>query len=94
MTRDRDYYQILGVSRSASKDEIKRAYRKLAKQFHPDRNPDDPGAEAKFKEVQQAYQVLSNPEKREQYDRFGEAGVGQFTTGPRGERSCSTTGLA
>lgn len=82
----RDYYEILGVERSASDDQIKRAYRKLAKQHHPDRNPDDPAAEQKFKEVQQAYQVLRDPDKRAQYDRFGEAGVGQWATKPGGER--------
>ena len=82
----RDYYDILGVKRTASADEIKRAYRKLAKQHHPDRNPDDPAAEARFKEVQQAYNVLKDADKRAEYDRFGEAGVGQWSTDPRGQR--------
>ncbi len=86
MTRGSDYYKVLGVKRSASQEEIKRAYRKLAKRYHPDRNPDDPSAEQKFKEVQQAYQVLSHPDKRAEYDRFGEAGVGQWTTGQRGQK--------
>ena len=81
----RDYYEILGVSRSASQDEIKRAYRTLAKKYHPDRNPNDPSAEAKFKEVKQAYSILSDSKKRSEYDRFGEAGVGQWTTSPRGQ---------
>ena len=82
----RDYYEILGVKRSASQDEIKRAYRKLAKQHHPDRNPDDPAAERQFTEVLQAYEVLGDPQKRSQYDRFGEAGVGQWSTNPEGRR--------
>lgn len=67
----RDYYQVLGVSKSASADEIKRAYRKLAKQFHPDANPDDPNAQSKFNEATEAYDILSDPEKRKQYDQFG-----------------------
>jgi len=64
-------YETLGVAKNASQDEIKKAYRKLARQYHPDRNPDDEAAEAKFKEVQTAYDVLSDPEKRKQYDAFG-----------------------
>lgn len=71
----RDYYDILGVSRSADASEIKRAYRKLALKYHPDRNPDDDEAEAKFKEAAEAYEVLSDAEKRQRYDRFGHAGV-------------------
>ncbi len=67
----RDYYQILGVERKASQDEIKRAYRKLAMQYHPDRNPDDKKAEDKFKEANEAYQVLSDPKKRARYDQLG-----------------------
>src|SRR5271169_5733346 len=69
----RDYYEVLGVSRTASEDEIKKSYRRLAIQFHPDRNPGDRQAEDKFKEVNEAYQVLSDAEKRAQYDRFGHA---------------------
>jgi DnaJ-class molecular chaperone len=72
----RDYYEILGVPRNASEEDLKRAHRKLARQYHPDRNPGDKQAEARFKEVQQAYDVLSDKTKRAQYDRFGEAGLG------------------
>ena len=71
----RDYYEILGVSKSASPEEIKKAYRQKALKFHPDKNPDDPGSEAKFKEAAEAYEVLSNPEKRSRYDQFGHAGT-------------------
>jgi DnaJ-class molecular chaperone len=70
-----DYYELLGISRSASADEIKKAYRKLARQCHPDANPDDPNAEARFKEISEAYVVLSDQEKRANYDRFGHAGA-------------------
>ena len=66
-----DYYQILGVERGASQDEIKKAYRKLAVKYHPDKNPGDKAAEEKFKEISQAYEVLSNPEERSRYDQFG-----------------------
>lgn len=67
----KDYYQTLGVSKSASQEEIKKAYRKLARKYHPDVNPDDPNAEEKFKDINEAYQVLSDEEKRQKYDRFG-----------------------
>jgi molecular chaperone DnaJ len=72
----RDYYEVLGVSKSATADEIKKAYRKLAIQFHPDKNPDNPAAEDKFKEAAEAYEVLSSPEKKQRYDQFGHQGVG------------------
>ena len=72
----RDYYEVLGVSKSASADEIKKAYRKVAMQHHPDRNPGDKVAEEKFKEAAEAYEVLSDANKKAQYDRFGHAGVG------------------
>ncbi|MEB2345831.1 MAG: molecular chaperone DnaJ [Deltaproteobacteria bacterium] len=71
----RDYYEVLGVDRSADAEALKKAYRKLALQHHPDRNPDDPAAEEKFKEASEAYAVLSDPEKRRAYDRFGHEGV-------------------
>jgi molecular chaperone DnaJ len=71
----RDYYEVLGVARGASKQEIKKAYRGLALQFHPDRNPDDPEAEKKFKEASEAYEVLSDDEKRRIYDQFGHDGL-------------------
>lgn len=72
----RDYYEVLGVTKSASADEIKKAYRKLAIQFHPDKNPDNPEAEDKFKEAAEAYEVLSNAEKKARYDQFGHQGLG------------------
>jgi molecular chaperone DnaJ len=72
----RDYYEVLGVPRSASPDELKKAYRKLALQYHPDRNPDDPAAEEKFKEASEAYAVLSDDAKRRQYDQFGHQAMG------------------
>src|SRR5256884_7387779 len=75
-----DYYKALGVDKKAGADEIKKAYRKLARQYHPDRNPDDKKAEERFKEVSQAYDVLGDPEKRKQYD----SGTGPFATGGPG----------
>lgn len=78
MDNKRDYYEVLGVAKTASPDEIKKAYRKLAIQYHPDRNPGDKSAEEKFKEAAEAYDVLSNPEKRQKYDQFG------HSMGPQG----------
>ncbi|HIT57964.1 MAG TPA: molecular chaperone DnaJ [Candidatus Galloscillospira stercoripullorum] len=71
----RDYYEVLGVAKGAGEDEIKKAYRKLAKQYHPDLNPGDKTAEAKFKEINEAYEILSDKDKRARYDQFGHAGV-------------------
>jgi molecular chaperone DnaJ len=75
MANKRDYYEVLGVARGTSKDEIKKAYRKLAMQFHPDKNPGNPEAEAKFKEASEAADVLLTDEKKSRYDQFGHAGV-------------------
>jgi molecular chaperone DnaJ len=72
---DRDYYEVLGIGRHASQDEIKRAYRKLALKYHPDRNPNDRTCEEKFKEATEAYEVLKDPDRRQRYDRFGQAGM-------------------
>ena len=82
----KDYYEILGVSKDASDNELKKAFRQLAMKYHPDRNPDDKKAEEKFKEINEAYSCLCNPEKRSNYDRFGTsegvgAGFGPFGTG-------------
>lgn len=84
MSSKRDYYDILGVGKNASANEIKKAYRKLAIKYHPDKNPDDAEAEAKFKEAAEAYEVLSNPDKKAKYDQFGHAafdGSGGFGGG-------------
>lgn len=75
MAEKRDYYEVLGLQRGASEDEIKKAYRRLAKEYHPDLNHDNPNAEAKFKEVNEANDVLSDPQKKQKYDQFGHAGV-------------------
>ncbi|MGN0672246.1 MAG: molecular chaperone DnaJ [Anaerovoracaceae bacterium] len=75
MAEKRDYYEVLGLQKGASDDEIKKAFRKLAMKYHPDRNPGDKEAEEKFKEINEAYAVLSDPDKKDKYDRFGHAGV-------------------
>ena len=77
----RDYYEVLGVSRDADEAELKSCYRKLALAFHPDRNPDDPVAEEKFKEASEAYAVLSDSAKRQRYNQFGFAGVAGAASG-------------
>ncbi|MDR1021827.1 MAG: molecular chaperone DnaJ [Prevotellaceae bacterium] len=84
MPEKRDYYEVLGVSKNASAEEIKKAYRKKAIEFHPDKNPGNKAAEEKFKEAAEAYDVLSTPEKRQRYDRFGHAGVGAGGSGSYG----------
>ncbi|MGD8592423.1 MAG: DnaJ domain-containing protein, partial [Gammaproteobacteria bacterium] len=71
----RDYYEVLGVAKNASEAEIKKAFKRLAMKFHPDRNPDDTQAEENFKEAKEAYDILSDPQKRTAYDQFGHAGV-------------------
>jgi DnaJ-class molecular chaperone len=82
---DRDYYDVLGIERGATADDIKKAYRKLARKYHPDVNPGDKSAEASFKAAQEAYDVLSDTEKRALYDRYGKAGF--QGAGPYGPRS-------
>ena len=91
METKRDYYEVLGVSRNADEKEIKRAYRKLAKKYHPDTNAGNPDAEKRFKEVTEAYSVLSDPEKKKLYDQFGFAAFDE-TGGARA--SGAGTGLS
>ena len=80
----RDYYEVLGLNKGASEEEIKKAFRSLAKKYHPDMNPGDATAEAKFKEVNEAYEVLSDPEKKSRYDQFGHAAFEQGGAGGYG----------
>ena len=90
----RDYYEVLGVSKGATDEEIKKAYRKKAKQYHPDLNPGDKTAEAKFKEANEAYEVLSDKDKRARYDQFGHAGVDpNFGAGDPGAALAASAGL-
>ena len=84
MATNKDYYQILGLTKSASEQEIKKAYRKLALQYHPDKNKGDKSMEEKFKEVTKAYEVLSDPQKKQTYDQFGEAAFEQGAAGGPG----------
>src|SRR6476620_255716 len=78
----RDYYEVLGVTQTSSADDIKGAYRRLARQHHPDVNPDDDEAENRFKEINEAYEVLSDANKRARYDRYGHAGLGSSAGSP------------
>ena len=80
----KDYYDVLGVTKSAGKDELKKAYRKLAMKYHPDRNPDDAQAAEKFKELSEAYEILSDDQKRQTYDNFGHEGVNSSFTSSQG----------
>ena len=80
----KDYYDVLGVAKGASKDELKKAYRKLAMKFHPDRNPDDEQASEKFKELSEAYEILSDDQKRQTYDNFGHEGVNSSFSSSQG----------
>ena len=75
MAEKRDYYEVLGLQKGASEEEVKKAFRKMAMKYHPDKNPGDKAAEEKFKEINEAYSVLSDPDKKNKYDRFGFAGV-------------------
>ena len=85
----RDYYEVLGVDKKASADEIKKAYKKMAIKYHPDRNPGDKEAEDKFKEAAEAYEVLSDDNKRARYDQFGHAGMGGAAGGGYGGQGMS-----
>ena len=84
MASKRDYYEVLGVSRDASQSDIKKAYRKMAKKYHPDTNAGNADAEEKFKEISEAYSVLNDPEKKELYDKFGHAAFDGTAGGAQG----------
>ena len=96
MSIKKDYYEVLGINKNADDKAIKKAYRKLAKKYHPDINPGDANAEAKFKEVTEAYEILSNPEKRKLYDQFGHAafdGTGGAQSGAEPRKVYADAGL-
>src|SRR5512133_3637657 len=84
MMNNRDLYAVLGINRDASDEDIKKAYRKLAMKHHPDRNPDNPKSEEHFKEAKQAYEILSDAQKRAAYDQYGHAGIDQQAAGGAG----------
>ena len=88
-----DYYDLLNITKNASDADIKKSYRKLAMKYHPDRNPGDKSAESKFKEIKEAYEILSDAEKRAAYDRFGHAGVNQSPGGGQGAGEAQVHGL-
>ena len=94
MATKKDYYDTLGVPKNASDEDIKKAYRKLAMKYHPDRNPDSKGSEDKFKEAKEAYEMLSDAQKREAYDRYGHAGVDPNMGGAGGFGGAGAGGFA
>ena len=84
MAAKKDFYEVLGLNKDVSAEEIKKSYRKLAMKYHPDRNPDNPKAEEQFKEAKEAYEILSDDQKRAAYDQYGHAGIDQSAGGGAG----------